>query len=411
MGVSGMNSAFAYDVSSRHAISRAAALSPIVIRLGALGDMINLTALLHLLHLRYGRPCIVVGAGPWSEPVYRGNPDVAQVWTLDRHLPLLLDPSVWQLLVQLRCSDPAPIYVCDDDKRLPRVRRLLTLSGVDPERVATIGPELAGTAEHHIERLIRFGRTTPPALQPDEFPTPLLQRTCPRAPCRLEGERAQLRGWMAMRGLAHRPLILVQVGNRRTNGTRRARHRRLNRDDKCWPARRWIELLRRLHERMPSAVLMLCGAPGEARMLHQLEAELALPGSIVVAALPLRPFFALCQLAHSMISVDTGPAHAAAALGLPLVVLFGAQSQSRWLPRGPPGTRVIGLGGPPVSAHVAEISVEQTFSAWCALVAQPEPRQCRNTMAGSPDGSQRASESISAAYAGNAAVASPATLP
>jgi heptosyltransferase-2/heptosyltransferase-3 len=406
-----MNSAFAYDVSLQRATSRAAALSPIVIRLGALGDMINLTALLHLLHLRYGRPCIVVGAGPWSEPVFRGNPDVAQLWTLDRHLPLLLDPNVWQLLAQLRCSDPAPIYVCDDDKRLPRVRRLLTLSGVGHERIATIGPELAGTAEHHLDRLIRFGRTTPPALQPHQFPAPILQRVCPRAPCRLEGERAQLRGWMGMRGLANRPLILVQVGNRRTNGTRRARHQRLKRDDKCWPAGRWIELLRRLHERVPSAVLMLCGAPGEARMLHRLEAEVALPGSVVVAALPLRQFFALCQLAHSMISVDTGPAHAAAALGLPLVVMFGAQSQSRWLPRGPPGTRIVGLGGPPVSAHVADISVEQTFGAWCTLMAQSEPRQRRDAVAGSAENSQRASESISAAYAGSAGVASPATLP
>ena len=40
--------------------ARAPALSAIVIRLGALGDMINLTALLHLLHRRYGRL-------PWSD--------------------------------------------------------------------------------------------------------------------------------------------------------------------------------------------------------------------------------------------------------------------------------------------------------------------------------------------------------
>ena len=53
-------------------------LSPIVIRLGSLGDMINLSSLLRFLHRRYGMPCVVIGAGPWNEPVYRGNPDVAR---------------------------------------------------------------------------------------------------------------------------------------------------------------------------------------------------------------------------------------------------------------------------------------------------------------------------------------------
>jgi ADP-heptose:LPS heptosyltransferase len=406
-----MSFAITYEVPPRHTSCGAEALSPIVIRLGALGDMISLTALLQFLHLRYGRPCILVSAGPWSEPVYRGNPDVAQLWTLDRHVPFLLDPSGWQLLVQLRCSAPAPIYVCDDDKQLARVRRLLILSGVDHERIAMIGPESADFGEHHIDWLIRFGRSTPPALQPEQFPPPSLERAYPRAPCRLEAEGALLRGWIASCGLARRPLVLLQIGNRRTNGTRRTRHRRLNGDDKCWPAGRWLELLRRLHERLPSAVLMLCDAPREARMLHQLAAELRLPGSTMVAALPLRQFFAPCQLAHSMISVDTGPAHAAAALRLPLVVLFGAQRQSRWLPRGPLGTRIVGLGGPPLSTHVAAVSVEQAFTAWCSLVAQPEQRPCRNDVTSSNQDCQRASASISAAYACSAGVASPATLP
>jgi ADP-heptose:LPS heptosyltransferase len=49
-----------------------------------------------------------------------------------------------------------------------------------------------------------------------------------------------------------------------------------------------------------------------------------------VASLALRP---LCEPAHRMICIDTGPAHAAAALGLPQVVLFGGQPQSRRLPR------------------------------------------------------------------------------
>ena len=73
--------------------------------------------------------------------------------------------------------------------------------------------------------------------------------------------------------------------------------------------------------------------------------------NVVVVGNGLRELFALAEAASSMISVDTGPAHAAAALSLPLVVLYGAEMPSQWLPRSPFGTPVVGLGGPPVSSR------------------------------------------------------------
>jgi heptosyltransferase-2/heptosyltransferase-3 len=77
------------------------------------------------------------------------------------------------------------------------------------------------------------------------------------------------------------------------------------------------------------------------------------------------------ELAHSMISVDTGPAHAAAALGLPLLVLYGAESPRQWLPRRPSGSPVVALGGPPRSTRVDQITAEEVFEQWRALTQQP----------------------------------------
>jgi ADP-heptose:LPS heptosyltransferase len=77
-------------------------------------------------------------------------------------------------------------------------------------------------------------------------------------------------------------------------------------------------------------------------------------------------------MSHSMISVDTGPAHAAAALGLPLVVMYGAESQQYWLPRSHSGSPVVGVGGPPESVRVDQIPVERVFDAWCAVLARIE---------------------------------------
>ena len=70
-----------------------------------------------------------------------------------------------------------------------------------------------------------------------------------------------------------------------------------------------------------------------------------------------------------MISVDTGPAHAAAALSLPLAVLYGAQSPRYYLPRSPSGSAVVGIGGPPLSTRVDQLSVDAVFEAWRSLGA------------------------------------------
>jgi ADP-heptose:LPS heptosyltransferase len=94
-----------------------------------------------------------------------------------------------------------------------------------------------------------------------------------------------------------------------------------------------------------------------------------LPTAVFAAELPLGRLLALCASAHSMISVDTGPAHAAAALDLPLVVLFGGQPQAQWLPRSSSGSPVIGIGGPPVSTRLDEISMATVLETWVSLVA------------------------------------------
>src|SRR5205807_1586893 len=180
--------------------------------------------------------------------------------------------------------------------------------------------------------------------------------------------QADCDAWLEDKGWRERPLVLVQPGNRRTMRGRRLRLSAA--DDKAWPPERWGALLHRLHARLPQALIVLCGAPRESLLLEWIAAAAAVP-AVVAAELPLPRLLALCTRAHSMISVDSGPAHAAAALGLPLVVMFGAHSQRQWLPRSPCGSQVLGVGGPPHSRRLDEISVETVFSAWCALGAQP----------------------------------------
>ncbi|MGH8257906.1 MAG: glycosyltransferase family 9 protein, partial [Steroidobacteraceae bacterium] len=142
-----------------------------------------------------------------------------------------------------------------------------------------------------------------------------------------------------------------------------------------WPLENWTGLIHAVLARHPDAKVVLCGAPAEAAMLRAIAAT-ARSERVRAAgdALPLRRLLALCERAAAMISIDTGPAQAAAALGCPLIVLYGAQPPSLWLPRSPTGSGVIALGGLPQHNRVDQIRLDEVISALETLPFRPTSR-------------------------------------
>jgi len=346
-------------------------LTPTVFFFARLGDMVMVTRMLNLLHRRYDRPCQVIGTGSWTPTTYDGNPDVAVVWAFHRHVPFLLDAAWRPVRRALRASAPGPIYICEKHYRqLPRIRRMLYLSGVDPRRCVFLTERPirrpVQPTEHLVDRMVALGARTPANLRAEDYPAPAAAAVDGPRLFVLESERADRDAWLRAQGFAGRELIIIQPGNHRTMGPRRARWRRLNTDDKWWPIDRWAELLRRIHRERPHAVLLLRGSQEEVPMLEEVQAASRL-ASVATVGTTLRQFYALCEAARSMVSVDSGPAHAAAALSVPLVVLYGAESPLYWLPRSPSGSPVIGVGGPPVSQRADEVSVDALFNAWRSL--------------------------------------------
>jgi heptosyltransferase-2/heptosyltransferase-3 len=340
-------------------------LRPFVIKFGRIGDMVMLTAALRFLHERYGRPCYVVGADNWSPDIFLGLPDVTACWPLPRRAPFVFGLAWAEVLRALRASAPGPVYVFEHyPGQVRRIRRLLRLSGIDMRRCVFIDEE-PGTELPWLDALLRFARRTPQAVSAAEYPQPTARRTCPPRLQVLEVERAARDEWLRSRGFRGQPIVLVQPGNHRTMGRRRLRNWR-GRDDKLWPVERWVQLLHALHVRMPEAMLVLRGAAAEMPLLESIRTAAAL-SSVVSASTALRPLFALCEVAHSMISADSGPAHSAAALGVPLVVLYGAQSSKVWLPSSAMGSPVVAIGGPPRFERAEQISVAAVFEAWCRL--------------------------------------------
>src|SRR5690606_15089613 len=157
-----------------------------------------------------------------------------------------------------------------------------------------------------------------------------------------------------------------QPGNKRTHkrGTVATRQH-----PKHWPAPRWAELAGAVLQHLPQARVLLCGSPREHGVLEEIRRACSDARVHNLARmLPIPRLFALLERAHSMVSVDTGPAHAAAALDVPLVVLFGPAPVQQWRPLGRAAVRVLG-GARGADSRVEDIQADDVIAAWLQLAS------------------------------------------
>ncbi len=336
---------------------------PLVVRFGAFGDMILLTALIRELHARWQRPVDVLTSGSWSEPLLRGQPGVGDVYSLrSRKTPYWLSSEQRRVVSRLRARGAGPTWLCDDSDE---ARALLARADLAEAQIADVRDHPLRPGEHATEQWRRFAAVSPAAwagrAPPGEF-------TALRG-CGLEvatADRDDLDAWLARRGLAGVPLILVQVGNKRTM---RRGLRRLATNHKHWPYDRWAEVIRVVGADRPRHTIVLLGA-GPEFALNEEVAALARGVKTHNAAddLPVPRLVALLARADALITVDSGPAHAAAAVGCPLVVLFGRASPSLYRPLGVAGAQVELVRGEIDGApSMLAIPAQTVIEAWRRL--------------------------------------------
>lgn len=342
--------------------------SPVVIRFGRLGDTILLQPLLKKLHLRYGQRCRLLTLGDWSPALYSTQDEVGGFMHLrSQSGPLWLRPQRLRAAWALRPLRQSPFYICEPELRTrTKIRPMLALAGVPAENCCFIEDVASIEDEHWVDWLLRFGDTTPAAFtHVPNLPLAGLAAAPQLQISRAEQDEAD--AWLQAQGIAGQPLVLLQPANKRTirwNGVRKAAD-----DDKSWPVERWAALAHAIVADMPQAQVLVCGSAAEAGYLDAILSAIGpTSGHVMAAALPLGRLKALLGMAHSMVSVDTGPAHLAAAMGCPLVVLMGARSPQLWIPRSASGSTVTLLGGLPGVRRVDELGVGQVSEAWRALI-------------------------------------------
>ena len=354
---------------SHHAATTSSAAAenpvrPLLVRFGAMGDLVLIQPMIRLLAARYGAPVDLLAAGGWVRPLYQGQPDVGEIHLLaKRKLPLWLSAEKRQLLQWLRQTGPRPVWYCDFDEKLVP---LLAQAGLDERWVVRARAVGTRDGEHLVDFSQRLARTVPPALQHATTNSRTdLDDHDPNLSISV-AMQADVQDWLQAKGWLGKPLLLVQAGNRRTMRT--GLRRRMSTNTKWWPEDNWAAIIRMLAERHPDAVILLVGAPPEADLNDELLQRAGVAQAFNVARkLPIPRLLALQARAAGMVTVDTGPAHTAAAVGCPLVVLFGVADPVRIRPRGGNTPvevlQVMHDGHPDMTA----ISVDAVVQAWRRL--------------------------------------------
>ncbi len=272
----------------------------LVARIGALGDTLMATPVLSALRKWYPGFAIDVLASAGAAPLLRGHPAVEHVFGLrGRNWPLLLSPEKLALSLRLRRRRYRLGVLLES---APRYRRLLESAGVRELRGFR---ETPFRAERHaiVNNLAAaLGRWDE---EPPDMELPIDARHAAAAERLLEGLGPDVAGLHVGYG----------PGQRKQGQTDRL---------KGWSLANFARLASLLLSE--GTDLVLTGSPGDIEAVARVERAVAGPPQRVrnlAGRTGVLELAALIERLRVFVSVDSGPAHMAAAVGTPLVVLWG----------------------------------------------------------------------------------------
>lgn len=283
----------------------------LIVRLGALGDVINGLALANALidaradlHLGWVGHDLV-------QPILRGHPALKRVHLWPRG-------GGWRSLLHLRRELRAERYdAVIDLQRLAKSALLARAVGAERTIGFDRGRAKEGSWLLHSERVTPADSARPMADQALDFARHLGLHPGPA--------RIGLPRWPDAEAWADQRLIGVESPVVLNIGATKPANR--------WPAERWGELARRLKSEL-CVEPMLTGGPSDRPLADALLAQAGVPLHDFVGRTDLRQLSAILRRAQAVVSADTGPMHLAAAVGSPLVALFGAADERRTGPLG-----------------------------------------------------------------------------
>jgi heptosyltransferase-2/heptosyltransferase-3 len=349
-------------------LSAAADVPPLVMRFGAFGDMVLLTVLTRQLHARFGKPVDVISSGPWTIPLLEGQPSVGRLFVIrSRRTPYWMSLEQRRLVAWLRKRGAGPAWFCD----LRLGKELLHRGGIPESYICSYSSFKWLPEEGFADRYLRMSADTPSGLAgrlPPVQPTVSRDAHLVLTPA----ARGEADYWLARRNLTGRPFIVIHPGS--SHIARRAIRSPAN-TDRYWPEERWGKVIESVRDLRPGHAILLTGTRAERKFNAAIiSCSRAQDVHNVANELPVRTLLPLLERAHSMISIDTGPAHAAAALGCPTVAVFGMQNATLFRPGGATTPAVVVTGSVHGVQNILGITPEAVITAWSGLIRSTEIR-------------------------------------
>lgn len=149
---------------------------------------------------------------------------------------------------------------------------------------------------------------------------------------------------------------------------------------KAWTIEGYAELIAALQQRGFPVVMTAAPVPKEMEVSAAIKARCQTPLVDLTGQLTLKELGALIARARLFIGVDSAPMHMAAAVGTPIVALFGPSRELEWGPWGVPHRTIVsdrhpcrpcgldGCGGGKISECLTTLPVERVLAAALELL-------------------------------------------
>jgi len=142
--------------------------------------------------------------------------------------------------------------------------------------------------------------------------------------------------------------------------------------DKCWPVERFAALADRIASHFRFSIIA-AGIASESDTVETLKNLANVPIANLAGQTSLSELIPLLKAARLVVSNDTGPGHIAAALGTPLVLIFGRSNPARVAPYGrkncvaavEPNSRGFKADSTDPKHDIKAITVDQVFQKVC----------------------------------------------
>ncbi len=145
--------------------------------------------------------------------------------------------------------------------------------------------------------------------------------------------------------------------------------------DKCWPVERFAALADKISSRLGLSIIAT-GTKSERSLVEKLKTAANVPIANFAGLTDLSELTALLKAAKLVVSNDTGPGHIAAALGVPLVLIFGRSNPLRVTPYGrgrcvaaiEPHSRGLRLKSTDPKHDIKAVTVDDVYQKVCEQV-------------------------------------------